>query len=113
MKAPLLIQCKPVAFLGALFLMPGLSLAGVIGSLPYIIKSSGNYELESSLTYAGQTNAIEVKADNVVINLNGFSINNTGNGVFGVLIQKMVRFRAAESGQPVTLWIRAMHRRIQ
>jgi hypothetical protein len=89
MKAPLLKQnCKLAAFLGALFLMPGLSIAGnVIGSLPYIITASGNYELERDLTYAGHNNAIEVSADDVVINLNGFSIGNTGNGVFGVIIQ--------------------------
>jgi hypothetical protein len=58
----------------------------VIGSLPYIINSSGNYELQSNLTYDGKTNAIEVNADNVVINLNGFSVN--GNGVFGVINEK-------------------------
>jgi hypothetical protein len=60
----------------------------VIGSLPYTITYSGSYELESNLTYAGKQNAIEVNADNVVINLNGFSINTTGTGVFGVIIQK-------------------------
>jgi hypothetical protein len=89
MKTPLLKQNrKLVALLGALFLVPGLSIAGnVIGSLPYVIKSSGSYELQSDLTYAGNTNAIEVNADNVVINLNGFSVKNTGEGVFGVIIQ--------------------------
>jgi hypothetical protein len=76
MKSPLLMQnWKLMAFLGALFLMPGLSMAGnVIGSLPYTINSSGNYELQSNLTYDGKNSAIEVSADNVVINLNGFSI---------------------------------------
>lgn len=69
--------------------MPGFGVAGnVIGSLPYTITSPGNYELESNLTYAGKLNAIEVNADNVVINLNGFSINTTGTGAFGVVIQK-------------------------
>ena len=82
-------NCKLVAFFGALFFMPRLSVAGnVIGSLPYVITSSGNYQLQSNLTYAGQRNAIEVEAANVLINLNGFSITNTGNGVYGVLIQK-------------------------
>lgn len=87
MKAPLLNQsCKVVIFLGALFLVPGLSVAGVIGSLPYTITTSGNYELESNLTYAGLENAIEVNADNVVINLNGFSIRTNGMGAFGVYV---------------------------
>lgn len=82
-------NCKLVAFFGALFFMPRLSVAGnVIGSLPYVVTSSGNYQLQSNLTYAGQRNAIEVEAPNVLINLNGFSITNTGNGVYGVLIQK-------------------------
>ena len=82
-------NCKLVAFFGALFFMPRLSVAGnVIGSLPYVVTSSGNYQLQSNLTYAGQRNAIEVEAANVLINLNGFSITNTGNGVYGVLIQK-------------------------
>ncbi len=87
MKSRMLKQnCKLVVSLGALFLMPGLSVAGVIGSLPYTITTSGNYELESNLTYAGQTNAIEVKADNVVINLNGFSISTNGMAAFGVYL---------------------------
>ena len=38
-----------------------------------MINSSGNYELQGNLTYDGKENAIEVNADNVVINLNGFS----------------------------------------
>jgi hypothetical protein len=64
MNAPLLKQnCKLVVVLGALFLVPGLSIAGVIGSLPYTITTSGNYELESNLTYAGHGNAIEVNTD--------------------------------------------------
>jgi hypothetical protein len=91
MKPPFLKQnCKLVAFLGALFLMPGLSVAGnVIGSLPYTITASGNYELERDLTYAGPLSAITVDAPNVLINLNGFSITNIGNGAaFGVSVLK-------------------------
>jgi hypothetical protein len=89
MKTRLLKQnWKLIAFFGMPLLMPGLSVGGnVIGSLPYTITASGNYELERDLTYAGHNNAIEVSADDVVINLNGFSIGTTGNGVFGVIIQ--------------------------
>jgi hypothetical protein len=87
MNAPLLKQnCKLVVVLGALFLVPGLSIAGVIGSLPYTITTSGNYELETNLTYAGHGNAIEVNADDVVINLNGFSISTNGMAAFGVYV---------------------------
>jgi hypothetical protein len=91
MKTRLLKQnWKLIAFFGAPLLMPGLSAAGnVIASLPYVIKSSGNYELQSNLTYAGPLSAITVEAPNVLINLNGFSITNIGNGAaFGVSVLK-------------------------
>ena len=86
MKAPLLKQnWKLVAVFGALFFMPRLSIAGnVIGSLPYTIRSSGNYQLQSNLTYAGNRAAIDIDAPDVVINLDGFSTTNIGNGFYGV-----------------------------
>jgi hypothetical protein len=56
-----------------------------IASLPYTITTSGNYELTGNLTANG-TDGIDVKASNVVINLNGFSISQSSSGNnYGVL----------------------------
>jgi hypothetical protein len=50
----------------------------IIGSLPYTITTSGTYLLNQSLTYSsGSSIAIRVKASDVIINLNGYSITNT------------------------------------
>jgi hypothetical protein len=75
---------KPI-ILAALLLIT-LNRAGAvtkITSLPYTITKSGNYELAGNLTAAANADGIDVKASNVVINLNGFSMSSTGYG-FGV-----------------------------
>jgi len=59
----------------------------MITSLPYAITASGDYLLKSDLTYAGPNAAIKVDASNVSINLNGFSITNTGTGLYGVILE--------------------------
>jgi hypothetical protein len=75
---------KLICFVLLLFI-PTLSHAGVtkITSLPFTISASGNYELAGNLTAAANADGIDVKASNVVINLNGFSMSSTGYG-FGV-----------------------------
>jgi hypothetical protein len=53
--------------------------------LPYKINSSGSYFLAANLAVTTKTNtAILVKANNVTINLNGFSISGLGAGSSGV-----------------------------
>jgi hypothetical protein len=54
--------------------------ATTIPSLPYTIKRSGTFILDGNLTYSGGalTNAITVKASNVVIDLGGFALSGTG-----------------------------------
>ncbi|MGD0573573.1 MAG: hypothetical protein ABSB11_11235 [Sedimentisphaerales bacterium] len=96
------IQCS--AFVCALIILSQVSMAGnlepnappgstmkpldqvepriPITSVPYTISQSGSYYLTKNLTAAGT--AITVNADNVTIDLCGFSLagNNTGSGIY-------------------------------
>jgi hypothetical protein len=49
-----------------------------ITSVPYEIKTPGFYYLGGNLTYSGSTNAITVSADDVTLDLMGFSLTNSG-----------------------------------
>jgi hypothetical protein len=58
-----------------------------ITSLPSTISQSGFYYLGGNLTYSGDSNAITITADNVTLDLMGFSLTCTGtsgnlNGVY-------------------------------
>jgi len=51
----------------------------VIKDLPYIISKPGNYTLTKSLAYnANRTDAITINADDVILDLNGYSITGPG-----------------------------------
>jgi hypothetical protein len=50
-----------------------------ITSVPYEIKNPGFYFLTGNLTYNGTGNAITVSADNVTLDLMGFSLSYTGS----------------------------------
>jgi hypothetical protein len=52
-----------------------------ITSLPYTINSSGFYYLTGNLTFSGSGAAIYVNADNVTIELMGFSLTGPGNQI--------------------------------
>src|ERR1700733_7004091 len=61
----------------------------LIKSVPYVITKSGNYLLTRNLTFSrSEGAAIEIKADNVSVDLNGFSIetgpSTKGGHAFGI-----------------------------
>lgn len=49
-------------------------------TFPIIINQSGSYRLSSNLTVPADTNGIVIQADNVTLDLNGFSITGNGSG---------------------------------
>jgi hypothetical protein len=49
-----------------------------ITTLPYTISQPGFYYLSGNLTYSGSGNAITVSADDVTLDLMGFSLTNSG-----------------------------------
>jgi hypothetical protein len=51
-----------------------------IASLPFTITNSGSYYLTKNLTYSTGSAGITVSADNVTIDLGGFSLVGTGGG---------------------------------
>ena len=58
-----------------------------ISSVPYTITQPGFYFLTGNLTYNGALNAITVSANNVTLDLMGFSLSYTGsasqpNGIY-------------------------------
>ena len=48
------------------------------GGFPYQINASGSYRLSSNLVPPGFADAIHINADNVTLDLNGFSISGSG-----------------------------------
>ena len=50
-----------------------------ISSVPYTITQPGFYFLTGNLTYNGAGNAITVSANNVTLDLMGFSLSHTGS----------------------------------
>jgi len=57
------------------------------GGFPYSISTQGSYRLTGNLTPPASTDAIDVTANHVTIDLNGFSIvgaGGTGNGINGI-----------------------------
>jgi hypothetical protein len=57
-----------------------------ITSLPYTISAPGAYYLGGDLSYAGTESGITVNADNVTLDLMGFTLAHTGTGspVYGI-----------------------------
>jgi hypothetical protein len=56
-----------------------------ITSLPYTISAPGSYYLGGNLSYAGG-NGITVNADNVTLDLMGFTLSGSGNNNFGIYL---------------------------
>ena len=68
-----------------------------ITSVPYTIFTPGFYYLDRNLVYSGNGNAITIEADNVTLDLMGYSLNYTGpanepNGIY-MLGRKNVEIR--------------------
>jgi parallel beta-helix repeat protein len=55
-----------------------------ISSIPFTIDSSGSYYLAANLTLSAAGNGITVDADNVVIDLNGFTLAGGGGALTGI-----------------------------
>jgi hypothetical protein len=55
------------------------------GTFPITINQPGSYFLTRNLTATGATNGIEVDAENVAIDLNGFTLDGAAIGALGVV----------------------------
>jgi len=92
-----LLNGGPVLADGDFYVVAGGGGVGTkISSLPYTINFPGFYYLGGNLTYTGTSEAITVNADDVTLDLMGFSLNSasrhTGNGIF-ITEQKNVEIR--------------------
>ena len=72
-----LVQLAPRASAQGFTVLPG---ARPISSLPVTITECGSYFLTGCLTGNGSGHGITVAADNVTINLNGFTLEGSGSG---------------------------------
>lgn len=66
----------------------------VVGTFPYSITASGTYRLTGNLTVTSGADGIDVSADNVTIDLNGFAIigvSGSGTGIKSTNNQVTVR----------------------
>ena len=99
------MKINTLIFSAVLLFIPALSPAAdpviKIDKLPHTITKSGDYELTGNFTVNG-TDGITVKASNVVINLNGYSITQSsagsGNGINDVNSSKIVVENGSISG---------------
>jgi hypothetical protein len=75
------------------------------GSSVYVIKAAGSYYLTDNLTAPAGLNGISVAADNVSIDLNGFTLTGPGPGgsVAGVICAGVTEGTRVSNGQ-VTRW---------
>ncbi|HLW72909.1 MAG TPA: right-handed parallel beta-helix repeat-containing protein [Candidatus Babeliales bacterium] len=60
--------------------------------LPYTITEPGQYYVQENLVYTGSDNAITIKANNVLLNFNGFSLHLSHHEATGVLVKKSSEF---------------------
>ncbi|MBU4448351.1 MAG: hypothetical protein KKD99_07175, partial [Proteobacteria bacterium] len=75
-----------------------------ITSVPYTISSPGFYYLGGNLTYSGTGSAISVDADNVTLDLMGFSLTGAGKSISNCGINPNV------NNPPATIWKSVMAR---
>jgi parallel beta-helix repeat protein len=81
------------------------------GGFPYVISTSGSYKLTGSLTVPASTNGINVTANNVTIDMNGFLITGTGsasgliNGVSASGIADVTVENGTITGMGLAIWL--------
>jgi hypothetical protein len=80
LMAVVLLSGSAAGAAGDFYVIAGGGTVGTkITSVPYEIKNPGFYFLGGNLTYNGTGNAITVSADNVTLDLMGFSLSYTGS----------------------------------
>ncbi len=57
-----------------------------IGALPFVISQSGSYVVVSNLTGAAGVDLIQIDADNVTLDLNGFSLRGAAGSLNGIRV---------------------------
>lgn len=73
----------------------------VIGSLPFVITNSGSYYLTASLTGTSGQAGISVQANNVTLDLNGFTLSGVAGSLQGIVasnVQGLVVYNGTISG---------------
>jgi hypothetical protein len=75
-----LVLLNPAAALAGGDIYVGGPYGTKITSLPYTISAPGSYYLGGDLSYAGDSDGITVNADNVTLDLMGFTLAYTGTG---------------------------------
>jgi parallel beta-helix repeat protein len=92
-KLEMKLKAWSLALLGAMAMLALAASAGAVdgtieinqakvlasGGFPYVISTSGSYKLTGSLTVPASTNGINVTANNVTIDMNGFLITGSGS----------------------------------
>jgi Periplasmic copper-binding protein (NosD) len=111
MKLPLLKTTGPI--LAALVFTSALAgAATVIDHLPYDITASGVYELQSDLTANG-TDGINVRANNVVINLNGFTLTGSESAGVEVDSDNVIVRDGSISSSAIGVWLKGSQCKVE
>jgi hypothetical protein len=69
-----------------------------IGSLPFKITASGSYYLTGNLTGSASANGITIEADNVTIDLNGFSLIGVSGSLNGIFVNGTYEYITIQNG---------------
>ena len=80
------------AFLIMLLAIPVWAIDVFQSDIPLSITSSGTYVLQENVSYKGHHSAIKIKANNVTIDLNGFSISVSKRKANAILVKNISNF---------------------
>jgi parallel beta-helix repeat protein len=67
-------------------------------AFPIVIDQPGSYCLTQNLVYNGTDNGIEITADNVTLDLNGFTLDGQGVGFAGIQVSTGSRWAVIRNG---------------
>jgi parallel beta-helix repeat protein len=124
-KSAMKLKARSLALLGAVAMLAFAASAGAVdgtieinqakvlanGGFPYVISASGSYRLTGSLTVPTSTNGINITANNVTIDMNGFLITGTGstsgtiNGVDASGIADVTVENGTITGMGLAIWL--------